>query len=477
MRAAAISVLLAAVASAQQAADRPSVILFLADDMGMGDVRAYDESSSIPTPSMDRLAAEGCLFRDAHSPSAVCTPTRYSVLSGEYAFRSELDDFVLRSAYDAPLLDPQRESLAALLRRAGYATAAFGKWHLGMRWTNRAGDGAARPGVGASRFTTTDVDFAKPILEGPLDLGFDRFFGLASSIHHGPYTFVDDRRVAEVPTELRERVLTRDGAFREGWVAPGWRDDGQGEAISTRALEWLREHLQDSPEQPFFLYYAAVANHSPHVPPKELHGHPIRGAGGQDDGLASRNDMIVQNDVILGQLLELLAGFDGAAENTLVILTSDNGADGGRYTPMRGGKGSIYEGGHRVPFVARWPRRLPAGSVSDALLGLNDLYRSLAALAGAEPAEGAARDSEDLSALLSGADLSAGRGRALIVQDNGTARRLAAIDGRWKLVVRDGEAVALDDRLEDPRETRNRLGKIPDKAAELLAFLEAERSD
>ncbi|MEM9015942.1 MAG: sulfatase-like hydrolase/transferase, partial [Verrucomicrobiota bacterium] len=291
-------------------ADNPNILLFVADDMGMGDIRAYDSTSTIPTPHMDRLAAEGRLLHNAHAPAAVCTPSRFGILTGTYPFRAELSDGVLRSAYDAPLLSPDRETMPEMLRKAGYRTAAFGKWHLGMKWTGRDGKSVAKPQVDASKFSTRDVDFSKPIIEGPLDYGFDFFFGLGSSINHGPYTFIENRRVTEEPTELRKEIKINGKPYREGWVAPSWKDDGQGEVISGKALDFMEEQLAES-DTPFFIYYAAVAPHWPWVPAETLHGKPLAGSGGNDDKTPWRNDMVVQNDRILGAFVALLEDPNG----------------------------------------------------------------------------------------------------------------------------------------------------------------------
>lgn len=465
-----LTLLLALPASA---ADHPNIVFFLADDMGMGDIGAYDASSKIPTPSMDRIAAEGARFRDVHAPTASCTATRYAVLTGRHAFRSRLEGGVLRSAYDPPLLETRHETVADLMRRAGYRTAAFGKWHLGMAWTNRAGDGPAIPGVGTSPFSTTDVDFTKPILDGPRQHGFDRFFGIGSSINHGPYTFIADDRVTVPPTRFR-RPAPGAPSFREGWIALGWDDSQQGTVVSDRALAFLRTQVATEPGRPFFVYYAATANHWPHVPPERLYGRQVRGAGGRDNAAPRRNDMVVENDAILGALLDFLDDPNGdgdtgdsIAASTLLIVTSDNGADVGLYAPIRGGKGNIEEGGHRVPFLARWPGRILPGTVSDAVFSLMDLYATLAALTGTPARPGDAEDSRNaLPGLLGTADAGWSRG-PLLVQATGGSDVFAVRDGRWKLVMRAGKASELYDLADDPRETHDLLARKPAVAQRL----------
>jgi arylsulfatase A len=451
---------------------RPNILFFMADDMGLGDVRVYDPSSTIPTPHMDRLAAEGIRFTDAHSPSSVCTPTRYSVLTGRYPFRSTLRDAVLRSAYDPPLLDAAHETVAGLMQRAGYRTAAFGKWHLGMSWTNAAGAGVARPGVGASRFSTRDVDFTRPILDGPTHHGFDYFFGIGSSINHGPYTFIENTAVSELPTRFREQIRYHNRPFREGWIAPSWDDTQQGVVTSGKALDFVRRHVADHPDQPFFIYYAATANHWPYAPPEHLRGEPVRGRGGHDNDAGPRNDMVVQNDLKIGQFLALFDDHHGDGDpdrsitrKTLVIVTSDNGACIGHYEPIRDKKGSIYEGGHRVPLIVRWPGRVPAGAVSDQPVSLVDLYATLAALTGTKPAPGAAEDSHNILPALLGRPINRG---PMIQTESGAGPVFAIRDGSWKLIIRRDQPAELYRLDRDLKEQTNLIDDHPDRVARLM---------
>lgn len=459
-----------------EAASKPNIIIFLADDMGMGDIRAYDATSKIPTPNMDRLAREGLRFTDAHTPASVCTPTRYGLLTGRYPFRSALKDDVLRSAYGAPLLKKEHETIASLLKRAGYHTGAFGKWHLGMQWVNKAGDGAAKPGVGTSQFTTTDVDFTKPITDGPLQHGFDYYFGIASSMNHDPYSMVENDRVVALPTQLRPETKLPGGVYRQGWVAPSWQDDHQDVLTSAKAREFIKQHRQRSPLQPFFMYYAAAANHFPYVPPKELNGKPVLGQGGNDDESPLRNDMVVLNDHVIGELLRQLEDpngdgdkADSILENTLFILSSDNGADKGLYAPIRGKKAMIYEGGHRVPFIVRWPGKVPANAVSEQTIGLVDMYASLAALTGATPSKGAAQDSVNvLMAILGQAGEKPVRNQPMLQQALGGGDVFAVREGDWKLIVKAGKATELYHLGRDLKEAQNELAKEPATVARLL---------
>lgn len=471
--------LLLAFAVAASTAEHPHIIVFLADDMGMGDIRAYDARSTIPTPAMDRVASEGLRLTDAHSPSAVCTPTRYSILTGRYPFRSGMADAVLRSAYDQPLLD-DKETIADLLQRAGYRTGAFGKWHLGMTWGSPDGDPAIA-GVETSQFTTRDIDFDRPILDGPLNHGFDRFFGLGSSINHGPYAFVDGDRIAEKPHEIREETLVHGRPFRQGWIAPGWDDTAQGARVCEQALAFLSQAAED--EQPFFLYYAASANHFPHSPPDQLAGRPIRGQGGDDDDAAPRNDMVVENDVILSLILERLEDpdqdgdtSDSIADNTLLIVTSDNGADTGYFAPIRDKKGSINEGGHRVPFLARWPGRIAPSRVSPITLSLVDLYATFAELVGVEVDPEAAIDSRSILPVLLGKASEHWSNGPLLIQQNGRDEVFSIRDGPWKLIVDAGRPIELYRLDRDLKEKSDLLAAEPERAASLLSTYQAIRA-
>lgn len=456
--------------------EKPNIIFFLADDMGLGDIKIYDKTSTIPTPNMDRLATQGIRFMDAHSPASICTPSRYSILTGRYAFRRNTG--LVHSAYDPPLLDNKHETVASMLKRVGYTTAAFGKWHLGMNFSNKKSTGPARPGAGCSHFSTKDVDFTKPISDGPLNHGFDYFFGLGSAINHGPYTFIENDHVVKVPTKFRRQKGYRKagGPFREGWIADGWDDTQQGNVICNKALSFIRKHVEKSPDQPFFIYYASTANHFPWVPPDSFNGKKIKGAGGNDDKQPCRCDMIVENDIQLGEFMALLDDpnqdgdtSDSIADNTLVIVTSDNGADRGYYALIRDKKGSIYEGGHRVPLIVRWSGKIKKNQVSWKMVNLIDLYSTLADLTGCKPAPGAAPDSADiLPALLGNATESWKRG-IVIQNERGTSYSNTAIrDGEWKLIIKKHKPVELYNLKDDLKESENLISSNPEIVKKLM---------
>lgn len=449
-------------------AGRPNIIYLMADDLGLGDVQAYDSTSTIPTPNMNRLAREGILFTDAHSPAAVCSPTRYSVLSGRYPLRSRDYESVLRSAYDEPLLRHDQESLASMMKRAGYATAAFGKWHIGMNWVNKAGDGIARSTGEPSIFTTEDVDFSQPLSDGPTHHGFDYFFGIGGSINHGPYSFIENDRITVQPTFIRDETKPSTlGFYRQDWIAPGWSDADQGKVCAEKAVDFIRNHVKNSPDQPFFIYHAEVAPHWPHVPPKEILGQAVEGQGGWDDDIPERCDMIVQVDAVLGAIDQILDELN-LRDNTLLILTSDNGADTGLFEAIRGKKSQMYEGGHRIPFIARWPGKVHAGTTSDELLGLNDMAATFAALTDTELDPTGPIDSCNmLPALLgeSSSDELGIRQEPLIICQGGGGsgvHQRCIRYGHWKYISRDNGEDELFNLRDDLKETRNLLEQFPE---------------
>jgi len=446
-------------AQEEERAPRPNVVLILADDLGIGDPRCYNPASKIPTPSLDRIAREGMRFTDAHSPSAVCTPTRYGILTGRYCWRTGMRRGVLWG--DSPLLvDPARPTIASFLSRAGYATACIGKWHLGL------GD---PPGP----------DFTKRISPGPNDLGFDRFFGIAASLDQTPYVFIENDRASPPPSEWtpesRLRRLGGEGFWRAGPIAPGFEHEACLPALRDRALGFLREHLDASPERPFFLYFALTAPHTPWVPTKEYRGKSSAGWYG---------DFVVQIDATVGAVIEELEK-RGELDDTLFLATSDNGS---HWMPgdiaqfehranldYRGMKADIHEGGHRVPLLARWPGRVPAGRVEAGLLCLTDLFATLASILGLELPEGSAEDSFDQSPALLGRAKKPIRDTIVHQSFHGM---FAIREGDWKLVFGRGSGGFTDPAViepgpgeppgqlyhlaEDPRERRNRFDDKPE---------------
>jgi arylsulfatase A len=405
-------------ASTPSPAARPNLVYIYVDDMGIGDASCYNPRCAWSTPALDRLAAEGRRFTDAHSASALCTPSRYALLTGRYAWRTPMKRGVLRG-YSEPLLAPDRLTVADLLRQAGYHTAMLGKWHLGFDW-RRTG-----PAV-------DDVDFAQPLGGGPLAHGFDRFYGISASLDMPPYVFIEQDRVESVPTTTIGDS-PKPKMWRAGFISDGFEHERVLPELERRALDYIRERTRDPAGQPFFLYVALASPHTPIVPTPEFIGRSRATVYG---------DFVMQTDAMLGKVMAELDAA-GAAENTLVIFTSDNGfapaanleelqalghdPSGG----FRGHKADIYEGGHRIPFVARWPARVPAGSTCNAPMAQADLMATCAEWLGVELPDGAGEDSVSILDLLTGAAApTVPRVPLVHHSENGS---FAIRDGRWKL--------------------------------------------
>jgi arylsulfatase A len=399
--------------------DKPNVVFIMADDMGYGDLGCYG-ATKIRTPHMDRLAGEGVRFTDAHSSAAVCTPSRYSVLTGRYCWRSRLKEWVLWG-FEPPLIEPERMTVASMLKRHGYATAAIGKWHLGLGWTTVDGEPPTADG--------RNVDYAVPVQGGPLELGFDTAFCITGSLDMAPYCFVEDDHTAGIPSLEKDPYLPQQ---REGLMVPGWRDDLVDVRFTERAVAFIDQHGEQRPDQPFFLYLTPSAPHRPCVPPDFV-------IGASDAG--ERGDMVALVDWMVGQIDEALARH-GLQERTLIIVTSDNGArltnyDGRDYGhksngALRGQKADIWDGGHREPFIARWPEHIAPGTTSDQLTCLCDLMATCADIVGLTLPANVAQDSYSFLHTLTGTPAS-GPVRDALVHHSGDGM-FSLRKGRWKLI-------------------------------------------
>jgi len=465
-----------AAAASPGAPSTPNLLLILSDDLGWGGVGCYGaDPALVRTPAIDRLAAEGRRFTDACTPSSVCSPTRYAVLTGRYCWRTSLTHEVL-GVYSPLHIEPTRLTLASLLKRKGYATAAVGKWHLGY-------GSAAR------------TDYTAELTPGPLDIGFDYHFGVPSN--HGDITgvFVEDRTVVG----LRSAALKPFGACYYGGKpfigldAPQRVDEEVMDVLTDKALAWLE---RQGPAKPFFLYYAPVAVHEPATPSAKTKG---------TSGCGVYGDFLHDLDRSVGRLLEFLDRRK-LAESTLVIFTSDNGgvvitegtrpeavayAAGLRVNgPWRGRKHSVYEGGFRVPFLARWPGRVPAGTVCDETIGLVDLLATAAAIVGEPlpaPSEGAEDSVNVLPALLG--EKTAGPLRADLICHSADGN-FAIRQGPWKWIegkchpqtkpgVLKARAPEFKPQLyslkDDPAEQTNVLDANTERAHRLAELLETYR--
>lgn len=397
----------------------PNILYILADDMGVGDVSALNPKSIWQTPNIDRLAREGRVFTDAHSSSGVCTPTRYTLLTGRYSWRSKLKQGVLQG-YSPSLLEPGRLTLPGFLRTQGYATAMFGKWHLGLDWA-RTG---AKP---------EEVDFAQPVGGGPTAHGFDRFFGISASLDMPPYVWIANDRITAAP-DRRVDDSPAPRLWRAGPIGADFRMEDVQPRLVEKTTEYLAERANTRDGKPFFVYLALAAPHTPTLATKAFEGKTP----------APYGDFVLQIDADVGRLLDALEQH-GLAKNTLVIFTTDNGyAPAGNIPRLqnfghdssagfRGAKSDVFEGGHRVPFIVRWPGVTPAESRSDALIGQLDFFATCAELFGVKLPENAAEDSISMLALLRGQPANA-HARATLVNHSANGD-FAIREGNWKLLL------------------------------------------
>jgi arylsulfatase A len=397
------------VVAATSAAEKPNIVYVLCDDLGYGDLKCLNRNGKIATPNFDRVATAGMIFTDAHSGSAVCTPTRYGILTGRYAWRTKLQRHVL-GGLSPRLIEPGRLTVAGLLQQHGYHTAAIGKWHLGMDWVKLPGKDVTELAVETPE-QVWNVDFTKPIAGGPTTVGFDQYFGISASLDMVPYTFIENDRVTIVPTVDKEfpLMLGRSGGLtRKGPAAADFEADDVLPTLTRKAVEYVsRRAAAAKAGQPFFLYLPLASPHTPIVPKPEWQNK---------SGLNPYADFVMQTDFALGQLLDALDK-NGLAENTLLIVTSDNGCspqakfdelaakDHNPSYIFRGNKADIYEGGHRIPFLVRWPGHVKPGTSSDQTTCLTDFLATAAEIIGARLPDDAAEDSVSLlPALLGKAD-------------------------------------------------------------------------
>ncbi len=393
----------------------PNLIYILADDMGVGDLSCLNPGSRIRTAQLDRLAAGGLAFRDAHASSAVCTPSRYSILTGRYNWRSSLKNGVT-FGFSPPVIEPGRMTAASFLGQHGYATACIGKWHLGWDWPKNADD---------------SVDYTSPIRNGPLSVGFDSFFGISASLDMPPYVYVRDTLPTAVPDRLIPATPQGHGFYREGPIAPDFRHEEVLPRLTEEAVRFIADKAAGP--APFFLYFPLPAPHTPILPLPEFQGR---------SGATAYGDFCLQVDDTVGRVLDALEKA-GVADNTIVIFAADNGC-----SPMadfaalarvghnpsyhfRGHKADIYEGGHRIPLLVRWPARVRAGSSTDETVCLTDLLATLAELHGDPLPDNAGEDSVSNLPVWLGQPL-AGPLREAIVHAS-IDGSLSIRQGRWKL--------------------------------------------
>ena len=414
------------------AGDPPNLVFILADDMGYGDVQAYNPQSKIPTPNLNRLAQEGMRFTDAHTPSAVCTPTRYGLLTGRYCWRSRLKRGVL-NGYSDHLIQEDRLTLPRFLKGHGYNTGVVGKWHLGLDFHRLS--------------KHEDIDYTKPVQWGPNDFGFEYSYIIPASLDFPPYVYLENQQVTGQP-DRRQAKQPFPAFLREGPIGSDFVMEECLDQLTSKAVGFLEKNSKS--KSPFFLYMPLTAPHKPVLPHSRFKGSTSLGPYG---------DFIVQSDAIVGRVLETLDTLD-LQSNTMVVFTSDNGSfmhrlnessaedhvdDRGiqayradRHTsngPLRGTKADVWEAGHRVPFLVRFPEKIKAGIECDQTICLTDYYATVAELIDREIPPAAGEDSISFLSLLGAPELN--HRRPPVIHHSGGGM-FAIRDGRWKLVLGSG---------------------------------------
>lgn len=426
-------------------ASRPNIIYILADDMGLGDVSAYNRNAAWKTPNIDRLAREGMRFTDAHTSSALCTPSRYSILTGRYNWRSARKEGV-GTGLTEPLIERNRATTASFLKQNGYATAMIGKWHLGIDWPRKGSDKPARDGAdttddnerpyrpakGKGNKREREVDYNKPFTGGPVSYGFDYFLGISASLDMPPYVWLQNNRVdpASFPLREEEGIKGKQMLVRGGIAGKDFNHLDMLPRLTSEAVRYIENQKND---KPFFLYLPLTAPHTPILPTKQFAGTTRTTIYG---------DFCVQVDDTVGQILSALED-KGIAENTVVIFATDNGcAPAADFEALakfnhdpnlgyRGAKNDIYEGGHRVPCVVRWPARVPANRVSNEIIYQGDFFATYAEIIGAKIPDNTAEDSASILPVLTGEKLDAPLREALVSHSGRGS--FAIRQGPWKL--------------------------------------------
>jgi len=445
--------------------DAPNVVILFADDMGYGDPRCYNPDSKCPTPNIDRLAAEGMRFTDAHAPGSWCVPSRYGLMTGRYPFRA-----------NRHRIEPDRMTIASLLKAHGYATCCVGKWHLGL-------EGEKKPPAEG------------PMRGGPVDRGFDYFFGIHASLDIPPYYYIENDRPVAPPTgnvgsSNSPGWTNIQGAFwRGGGISPDFKHQEVLPKFTEKAIWWLENHLKKAPAKPFLLYLAFPAPHTPWLPSKAFEGR---------SGASMYGDFVANVDSCVGSVLKALDRL-GARKNTLVIFSSDNGPvwydqdvkrfDHRSVGPLRGMKADAWEGGHRMPFIVRWPQpgSIKPGTTSKALVCFTDVMATLADLVGAKLPANAGEDSISFLPILLGTKPKTPP-RDTIVHPAGI---FAIRSGKWKLIAGLGSGGFSKPRRRKPGpgepagqlydleanlgETKNLYAEKPDVVERLTKLLAEQR--
>lgn len=450
---------------------QPNIIFILADDMGYGDVSYFDNNSKLKTENLDRMAQEGVVFTDAHSSSSVSTPTRYGILTGRYNWRSTLKNNVLYG-YDKALIPADRETMASMLRKNGYTTAGIGKWHLGWDWDN----------IDAGK---DKVDFSKPVQNGPTTRGFDYFYGFCGSLDMAPYVYIEN----DMPTSLPDRETVNEGKYSWWRKGPTGADFVHEEVLPNlvdRACNYIKEKAKA--DQPYFLYLPLPAPHTPILPTEEFRGK---------SGIGEYGDFVLMVDAMVGKVLQAVkeSGEDG---NTIVVFTTDNGcgpaagikemeAQGHRPNSIyRGHKADLFDGGHRIPCILRWPEGTKPHEVRQTVC-LTDFYATFAAINGYKLMDSEGEDSYNLlPAIVSETEIDPIREATVHHSIDGqfTIRQgdwkllLSASSGGWSaptptdtLALDSLPPIQLYNMKDDPSETTNVEAEHPEIISRLRALM------
>ncbi len=476
-------------------AQKPNIIFIYADDMGYGDVKAYNPESKIETPTLDKIAAQGVRFTDAHTNSSVSTPSRYGVITGRYSWRSSLKKGVL-GGYSPAIIEKERSTVASMLRESGYKTYAIGKWHLGMDgWVNK--DGSPVRNNMSLTANGEFVDYATVRLSGPADRGFDYFYGISASLDMPPYLLIENDRVIEEPTVFYDKSTKLKSPFGRG-----------GYGVKGRQPSFFLSHFTDkvvstieqqNKKDPFFIYYAMNAPHSPVAPHEDFVGKSKAGAYG---------DFVMEVDYRISQIYAALEK-KGLADNTLVIISSDNGPETSAYerylktghssaASLRGVKRDLWDGGHRVPMLVTWPKVIKKGREVDQTVCMLDFYATAADIVGHNISGDEAPDSYSYLPLITGK----GESKRDFTIHHGVSGCFAIRKGDWVLIEK---KTGLDNSLtrasiaeyykskgyneplgvghgelfnlkSDPQQRDNQYDKHPEIVKEMMAILNSCRA-
>ncbi|TZF82614.1 arylsulfatase [Pedobacter sp. BS3] len=461
--------------------ESPNIVFILADDLGYGDLQSFNSGAQISTPNLSKLASQGTIFINAHSGSSICTPSRYGILTGRYAFRSSLKSGVL-DGWSPALIETNRYTIAKLAGEAGYQTAIVGKWHLGMNWKPI---NPAYPAVQNNGENISNVDFTQPVLNGPNKLGFDYSYILPASLDMSPYTYLENGISTDVPlVPFQGGDFGRGITWREGVASGSFKIENTLDHFTDKAVNYLiQTHKQSS--KPFFLYFTLTAPHTPWLPAEQFKGkNPNAGVYG---------DFVNHTDYAVGRILKCLDSLN-LAQNTLVIFASDNGADWSADDKaqfpghkanyiFRGRKSDIWDAGHHIPVIMRWPGTIAAKRTFSQSFSLNDMMATFAGMFGRQLPSGAGPDSYNQWPLIKNGK---GDERPSIIYHSNEGM-FAIQQGKWKFIDgvgsggwspngQDNAPGQLYDMEKDPGETTNLYTKYPEVVQELKQLLNQQKS-